>query len=272
MSGYTLVFKDLLTKPEFRRLVKRVQAAVRGRVTDYSDSESESHALGYLVKLWLLADSHIASDDTLHMSAQEVDEFIGVAGIHQVLGPNWLEVLDADHVRLPNWLAHNGALAKKTARAKTRKEAWSRRRKERNLVARGTLERSARNGEGSHPALPIPTSYSESYSDSSPSLDSDSVVLPTAVAGAKFRARASRMAPRDWAPGEELLSAMHTECPAVDLERELRAFRDHTFGTARSDWNATFRNWVRKSSVALTPKLTRHEQAMAALRAADEDS
>lgn len=31
----------------------------------------------------------------------------------------------------------------------------------------------------------------------------------------------------------------------ADMDRELAKFRDHTFRTPRSDWDATFRNWLR---------------------------
>lgn len=36
----------------------------------------------------------------------------------------------------------------------------------------------------------------------------------------------------------------------VDLVAELEKFRDHEFATARSDWDATFRNWLRRATPA----------------------
>jgi hypothetical protein len=47
---------------------------------------------------------------------------------------------------------------------------------------------------------------------------------------------------------EEAMAAMRLECPSVDLLRETVKFRDHTFGAAKSDWLATWRNWIRKAA------------------------
>ena len=40
---------------------------------------------------------------------------------------------------------------------------------------------------------------------------------------------------------------MLAEAPDIDVERELAKFRDHTFRVGRTDWAATFRNWLRES-------------------------
>lgn len=119
-----MIWKVLRTKPEFQRLVTRVQKFwERDEIVPSSRNEAESRALGYLAQLWLLADSHIREDDTLDMSADEVDQLLGTAGLAQVLGPNWLEILDsADQVKLPNWLSHNGAEARARARGNARVE------------------------------------------------------------------------------------------------------------------------------------------------------
>lgn len=36
----------------------------------------------------------------------------------------------------------------------------------------------------------------------------------------------------------------------IDVEDQLAQMRDHQFATARSDWDATFRNWIRRASPA----------------------
>jgi len=153
-GGYILLWKSLLTKPDFLKLVKRIQLAHAE-----SRAAAESQALGYLTKLWLVADSHIRSDDTLDLGADDVDELLGVQGIAQLLGPNYLEILDANCVRLPNWLDHNGGLAKKQARAAARQE------KHRNAVAlqdetqvRDMVQRSGATSLPC-PALPSPALF-----------------------------------------------------------------------------------------------------------------
>lgn len=112
MSGYIMLQHALLTKPEFRRLCTRVQTFCKAR----SWSQAQALALGCLIKLWIVADDHIAEDDTLDMSAHEVDQLLGIDGISKILGPNWLEILDSeDKVRLPNWNAHNNHTTRKKA-------------------------------------------------------------------------------------------------------------------------------------------------------------
>jgi hypothetical protein len=59
----------------------------------------------------------------------------------------------------------------------------------------------------------------------------------------------SRRAPAGWAPSEATTQTLAAEgYQPGQLERELAILRDHEFKTARSDWDACFRNWVRRSS------------------------
>jgi uncharacterized protein YdaU (DUF1376 family) len=59
----------------------------------------------------------------------------------------------------------------------------------------------------------------------------------------------SRRAPSEWAPSEATTQTLAAEgYQPGQLERELAILRDHEFKTARSDWDACFRNWVRRSS------------------------
>jgi hypothetical protein len=44
---------------------------------------------------------------------------------------------------------------------------------------------------------------------------------------------------RDWAISEGLL---------IDIDAETRVFKDHTFTSAKSDWLATWRNWIRRAN------------------------
>jgi hypothetical protein len=42
---------------------------------------------------------------------------------------------------------------------------------------------------------------------------------------------------------------MRAECPDVDLLAEERKFRDHEFAKGKTDWLATWRNWMREAQV-----------------------
>lgn len=84
------------------------------------------------------------------------------------------------------------------------------------------------------------------------------------------RKRAGRRCPDDFDPGPEAKATMAAECPGVDLEAETRVFRDYTFATAKTDWDATWRNWVRKAAKNVRPAKSfreRDEQAAAARHA-----
>jgi hypothetical protein len=78
-------------------------------------------------------------------------------------------------------------------------------------------------------------------------------LIPSSLRSEPAR-RPSRRCPADFVIPEAESAAMRAECPHVDLLRETLKFRDHTFGTARSDWLATWRNWIRKAAEMLPGK------------------
>jgi len=67
--------------------------------------------------------------------------------------------------------------------------------------------------------------------------------------------------PDGWQPSTELVNQMHQECPAVDLRSEHRVFADYWAAQPgqrgiKADWDATWRNWMRKA-VAVSTQTTR---------------
>lgn len=71
--------------------------------------------LGGLAQIWFLCDTHIGQDDVLPLGIDDINEFIGVKGFAEILPQDWLQVIDAHHVKLPNYHIHNGTVAKKKA-------------------------------------------------------------------------------------------------------------------------------------------------------------
>lgn len=70
--------------------------------------------------------------------------------------------------------------------------------------------------------------------------------LPSEANASSGRAR--RICPEEWKPSEADLSVADKEgLSGAEIERETAKFRDHTFGTARSAWSNTFRNWMRRA-------------------------
>jgi len=65
--------------------------------------------------------------------------------------------------------------------------------------------------------------------------------------------RQSRL-PQGWHPSQDLKRAMKEAHPHVDIEQQSTVFLDYWLGTGatKADWNATFRNWIRKEARATT--------------------
>ena len=66
----------------------------------------------------------------------------------------------------------------------------------------------------------------------------------------KSRKKPALPLPEGWTPSERTVQAMAEECPTVDQEKELLAFRDHWWSKdeRRASWDATYRNWIRRSA------------------------
>lgn len=60
---------------------------------------------------------------------------------------------------------------------------------------------------------------------------------------------ARKRAPQDYEPSQSVLDelAAETNLPPDSLQSLLREMKDHEFRSAKKDWNAVFRNWVRRS-------------------------
>ena len=58
------------------------------------------------------------------------------------------------------------------------------------------------------------------------------------------RAAARTRCPEDFVPDRDFALA---ELPDLDVEREIAKFRDFGFAKPRSDWPATWRNWIRRA-------------------------
>lgn len=110
--------------------------------------------------------------------------------------------------------------------------------------------RERKNAEASRNVTDDVTRYDNASDDPSPSLppSPQTPQPPTHPPVEKTtRVRATKRAPEDWAPSAKTLTTLEAEGYSPgQIERELTMIRDHTFATARSDWDASFRNWVRK--------------------------
>ncbi len=151
MSGWIKIEKDLITEPRFRRMVKALAERGNADVTHMrvSSSHAVTQVLGGLAMLWIYADTHIREDDTLDVGADEIDELVGITGFAQVMPEDWLQVLDANRVKLPGFQEHNGTEAKK--------KALTQKRVARHRIRTVTQERFTNDGKSNAVALPDQT-------------------------------------------------------------------------------------------------------------------
>lgn len=117
--------KDLLTDPRVLRIARTLQARWKLYEVTVSSAEMEignDEALpavtlvcGALVRIWSLADTHLGADDLLPLGIGELDEVVGIPGFCALLPGDWLQPIDDNTVKLPDFHAHNGTEAKKKA-------------------------------------------------------------------------------------------------------------------------------------------------------------
>lgn len=129
-------------------------------------------------------------------------------------------------------------------------------------------ERSQRDGRrdssrSSDDAAPTPTRPDPTR----PITTSNEVVKTT-------RSQGSRLSP-DWLPSSETVATIKAECPAVDPQKEHRVFVDYWIaqtGTraTKRDWDATWRNWMRRKQADHKGKPTPTERARATLQLATD--
>jgi hypothetical protein len=143
VSGWIKVDKELSETIRFKRMVKAYGNALRG-VTERDVTRDRTMLLGALVSLWMYADSHIRDDNTLVITLDEIDEIVGVEGFAQSIPADWLKVIDAEHVELPDFLEHNGTSARqrKNNAKRQAKHRWG---KKQLGVTRDVTHRNASN-------------------------------------------------------------------------------------------------------------------------------
>ena len=77
------------------------------------------------------------------------------------------------------------------------------------------------------------------------------------------QAKRARALPPGWQPDEAVATAIRAELPALDLAAEHRKFCDHftANGKPMKDWNAAWRNWMRRATqFAPTTRRTRQQE------------
>jgi uncharacterized phage protein (TIGR02220 family) len=126
--------KDLLTDPRVLRMAKRLQekflladVATWASTTETCNGQalpSVTLVCGCLVRIWSLADTHVDGNDVLPLGFDDIDKLLGVPGFCSLMPVEWIEQIDTDSVKLPNYHEHNGTEAKRKAVTQKRVAAF----------------------------------------------------------------------------------------------------------------------------------------------------
>ena len=90
--------------------------------------------------------------------------------------------------------------------------------------------------------------------------------------GKPTRKRGQKKCPKNFIVEPEAMEAMAEECPDVDIKAQTKIFRDHEFKDAKTDWPATWRNWMRtkQSRINEAKKPNQTQQPVESFRERDE--
>jgi hypothetical protein len=238
MSGWIKVEKELETDPRTQRMAKAIAKLFMFMPAGAAEDPCNAIALpgvtlvcGALSRLWIFADSHIRADNTLDMSAAEIDEWLGIPGFCALIPPDWLIPVDDKSVELPGFLEHNGVEAKK--RALTQKRV------ENHRIRTAVTECNAL-------ALPDQT-----RPDQTKTIE-EGADVPRETALRASRSRATRL-PDDFSLTAE--RAAYAVQQKVDPQRTFENFRDYWTAASgakarKCDWDATWRMWCRREQSA----------------------
>jgi hypothetical protein len=182
--------------------------------------------VGKLMRLFRWFDQHTTDGNAAGVTSALLDRVIGVTGFVQaVQKTGWIIVSDAG-IALNHFDYHNGASAK--TRAQTAKRVANHRASEPSTetcnapIVTGALAREEKRRE------------EEKYTEPSGSVPAR-------------KARGTRRCPANFEISSEMRDWARASAPNANVERETMKFRNHEFAKARSDWLATWQNWLLKA-------------------------
>ena len=113
-------------------MAKRLQEKyLLAEAESWASETCNGHALpsvtlvcGCLVRIWCLADTHVDANNILPLGFDDIDKLLGVPNFCALMPVEWIEQIDNDSVKLPNYHTHNGTEAKRKAVTQKRVSAF----------------------------------------------------------------------------------------------------------------------------------------------------
>lgn len=209
--------------------------------------------VGKLLKVWRWFDQHTVEGNANGVTAALLDRMIGVPGMCAAMASvGWLVVSETG-LELPNFERHNGKTAKDRALTAQR------------VAKAKTKAKSNEQGNASTVTAPLPREEKRREENSS-SLRSEEGV------------RASRL-PADWQLPDSWREWATAERPDLDMQRAAAGFADYWRAKPgkdgrKTDWFATWRNWVRNErappQARASPPAAKHAAAARAIYGAPD--
>jgi hypothetical protein len=137
MSGWIKLDKDMVDDPRMMEAAMRIVAG-NYVIADRSQGGGQTlegpalrcfacnALLGALQTLWRYADEHIGDDDTLPISLDTLDAFVGLRGFSEHIPRQWVVETDDGRVKLPGYGKKNSLITKRKRAIKSNKRvaAW----------------------------------------------------------------------------------------------------------------------------------------------------
>ncbi len=211
--------------------------------------------VGKLLKVWRWFDQHSVDGNARGVTAALLDRVIGVSGMCAAMSNvGWLDIEEGG-LSLPNFERHNGKTAKD--RALTAQRVAKSRAKTEAVDSTNATGNDQGNAAIVTGALP----REEKRREDSSSLRSEE------------GARASRL-PADWQLPDSWREWATAERPDLDMQRAAAGFADYWHAKPgkdgrKTDWLATWRNWVRNErappQARASPPVAKHAAAARAI-------
>jgi hypothetical protein len=112
MTDWVKAEKKLPRDPRTRRIARHLTEKLV-TLERFSLNASVTFVVGCIVQLRIYAHDHIGDDNVLAISADDIDEIVGYTGFAKLLPADWLQILDGERVKLPEFHELYGAAAQK---------------------------------------------------------------------------------------------------------------------------------------------------------------